>query len=286
VHSCLWGAVIAHRLKIKFNIPYIITEHRGRFNENNYTKSTDIKKWFIKLLKQPLLKANAIIPVSHLQIKSLEEISGNKLNCFPIPNPVDEIIFKPVSGRIENQHVSNFYTVTNFLPYKAPEILIHSFHEALIQENNIFLFLIGDGPDRNRIEDLCNKLNIQDNVHFLGRVSNTKMPTIISPFDFLVLSSLNEGQPVVVGESMLCGKPVIGTNIISDIDIPDFAGYIVPVGDKEALTLTLLKAHREKTKFNAVKIRDFALKRFARSAVIPAIIQVMKTATTNQKGIN
>lgn len=282
VHSCMWGAAVAFRLKTHFNIPYVITEHRGRFNENNFTINTDIKKWFFKILKQPLLKADAIIPVSHLQIKYLEEIAGAKLKCFPIPNPVDETIFKPGNTIIKHGESTIFYTITNFLPYKAPEILIHSFYKASLIEDKIQLKIIGDGPDKIKMEELSSKLGIEKKVHFLGRIANTRVGEIINQSDFLVLSSLNEGQPVVVGESMLCGKPVIGTSVISEVDVPAFAGYIVSAGNSDELTNALLKAHQEKSKFNALEIREFSLKRFAKSAVIPSIINIFNTALTQK----
>lgn len=111
----------------------------------------------------------------------------------------------------------------------------------------------------------------------LGQQPSDKVRDIINSSDYLVMSSYNEGQPVSVGETLLCGKPVIGTSIISKTDVPDFAGYIIPVGDTKKLTDILIKAHHEKTNFNSDDIRKFALTRFAKSSVIPDIIKVMNS---------
>jgi L-malate glycosyltransferase len=283
VHSCLWGGLVADKIKHKYRIPYVITEHRGRFNEYNFTKAIDIKNKDYKLLKPGLVNANAIIPVSHLQIKTLEEIAGKKLNCFPIPNPVDEYIFKPSDKAKKSKLLTNFYNITTFLPCKAPEILINAFFQASKTENDIFLHFIGDGPDRYKSEKLVHKLHLENKVQFYGFQPSEKVRDLINDFDFLVMSSYNEGQPVVVGESLLCGKPVIGTQIISEIDVPKFAGYLVPVGDSVKLANALIKAHKEKNKFESSEIREFALKRFAKTVVISSIIEVMNTVIKTKK---
>jgi L-malate glycosyltransferase len=277
VHSSMWGGCVAARIKKKYHIPYVITEHRGRFNENNFTKEKDILPWYRPLLKVALLNADAIIPVSHLQISILENIAQQKLNCIAIPNPVDEKLFIPTDQKESRSTVTNYLNISNFLPYKAIDILVKAFNDALKSENNLQLHLVGKGPGLNFINELVHQYGITDKVHFYGLLSSEEVKKRIQAVDFLILSSYNEGQPVVIGETVLCGKPVIATDIISREDVPSFVGYIVPTGNIEALTQAILLAHNEKKNFDPVRIRDFALNRFSHVHVIPAIIKVLES---------
>jgi len=276
-HSCMWGGYVASAIKKKFGIPFIITEHRGRFNEKNYFKQQEILPWHYPFLKKALIEADAIIPVSEKMESILEGIAARKLFCTTIPNPVDEDFFKPGGELKANSEQTGFLNITNFLPYKAIGILIKAFFLASQQESHIRLHLAGDGPDRIGYEALVKKLNLDGKVFFHGQRSQQEILNHIHTCDFLVLSSYNEGQPVSIGETTLCGKPVICTDVVSATDLPEFAGYIVETGNPEALADAMLVAHRHKKSFEASMIRSFALSRFSRKVVITKIVQLMKS---------
>lgn len=92
-HSCLWGGYVSSLLKDKYGIPYLITEHRGRFNEKSFYSQKEIAPRYIPHLKKALSMADAIIPVSERLIVPLENIAGRRLPCITVPNPVDENFF-------------------------------------------------------------------------------------------------------------------------------------------------------------------------------------------------
>jgi glycosyltransferase involved in cell wall biosynthesis len=276
-HSCMWGGYVSAIIKRRYGIPYVITEHRGRFNEKNYFKQQEILPWHYPLLKEALIWADAIIPVSEKMVSVLEGIAGIKLKCKPIPNPVDQDIFKPVDKQKANAEHTEFLNITNFLPYKAIDILIKAFYTASQKESGIRLHLAGDGPDRGVYEALVKKLNLDGKVFFHGRKTQEEVLNQIRSCNFLVLSSYNEGQPVSIGETILCGKPVICTDVVSISDLPEFAGYIVETGNQEALAEAMLVAYAHKNSFEASVIRSFALSRFSRNVVIAEIVRVMKS---------
>jgi glycosyltransferase involved in cell wall biosynthesis len=277
VHSCMWGGVVADRIKKKYRIPYLITEHRGRFNKNSLTADTDIRPWFIGKLRNALRNADTIIPVSALQIESLEKIAGVKLPVVVIPNPVDEKLFSPCYDERKEKKRIELLNISMFNRWKAIDLLLKSFARVLQNREDVFLHLVGDGPDNEAMKELAITLGIDAHVKFHGFLKSEAVRERLCAADYLVLSSITEGQPVVVGEALLCGKPVIATNVVSEEDVPDYCGYIAKAGDTGNLSKTILLACAEIKKFRSDQIRNFGMNRFAKSKVIEQVLKVMYT---------
>jgi glycosyltransferase involved in cell wall biosynthesis len=281
VQSCMWAGYVAAKIKKKYKIPYVIIEHRGRFNKNDYFGNKDIRTWHLPLLKEALTQADAIIPVSEMLVSTLNRVAGKELNCIPCPNPVDESFFEPAPSEVSSWKETVFLNISNFLPYKAISILIHAFRLACLKTPDLRLHLVGDGPERQSTEKMVLEMSLKDRVIFYGIQEREGIKENIQGCDFLVLSSFNEGQPVIIGEATMCGKPVICTDVISKADVPDFAGLIVPAGDIEALAEAMLFAHEHRTEFNAGKIRTFAQGRFSQKVVITEIIRAMESVISS-----
>ena len=64
VHSSMWGGYVASFIKQKYGIPYVITEHRGRFGYITSLAQAKFKSWYPVPLRQALSHADMIIPVS------------------------------------------------------------------------------------------------------------------------------------------------------------------------------------------------------------------------------
>ena len=67
--------------------------------------------------------------------------------------------------------------------------------------------------ERTDLEKYARKLNVEDNIRFIGNVSNENVLTLINKSDVLVLPSLSEGFPRVILEGMLCGIPIVASNV-------------------------------------------------------------------------
>lgn len=283
VHSCLFGGAVAARIKEKYGVPYVITEHRGRFNLNNRRSEKNLLPWFGKYLRQGLVRANHLIPVSELLIKRLEVIAGSKLNCTVIPNPVDDTLFRTDPAFRSEPERTKFLSVSAFMPVKGLDILVHAFARAVGTNRNLYLDFVGDGEEKIRIQKLVADLQIESHVKFHGFLNKKEVSVMMQQCDFLVLPSLTEAQPVVISEAMLCGKPLIVSDVVSSADVPDYAGYVVPAGETEPLATALAKAHSEKSRFNPGQIRSFAVNRYARSNVILKIAGIFRLVIDEEK---
>jgi glycosyltransferase involved in cell wall biosynthesis len=94
------------------------------------------------------------------------------------------------------------------------------------------LLIIGDGPQRWRLERYCDQLRMNDRAHFLGE--RPDVARLMPHFDVLWLGSGYEGQSNAIMEAMAAGVPVVATDIPGnrDLVVPEDTGYLVPVGDR------------------------------------------------------
>lgn len=123
-------------------------------------------------------------------------------------------------------HVSNFRRV------KRVEDAVRMF-KKLHEKMPAKLLLVGDGPDRSRIEELCRSLHICDNVRFLGKQDPVEELLAIS--DLFLMPSESESFGLAALEAMACQVPVISSDAggIPEINIHGKTGYLSKVGDVE-----------------------------------------------------
>lgn len=98
--------------------------------------------------------------------------------------------------------------------------------------NDVHLLVIGDGPERDRLQRFRDQCRIPDKVHFLGERND--VPRLLPHFDALWSTSGYEGQSNAILEAMAAGVPVVATDISGtrELVVPDTTGYLVPVGDR------------------------------------------------------
>lgn len=137
-----------------------------------------------------------------------------------IPNGVDTSFFMPKSDPdVEKNADWTLLTVARLVPYKGVGELISALID-LTKEMDIELIVIGEGPDRPRLEVLAEGAPVR----FTGFVEEERLPAYYSIADAFVLPTFGEGMPLTLLESMACGTPVVSTQSGS---IPDFVDETV-----------------------------------------------------------
>jgi glycosyltransferase involved in cell wall biosynthesis len=94
------------------------------------------------------------------------------------------------------------------------------------------LLILGDGPQRRRLERYREQNEITDRVHFLGERDDVSR--LMPHFDVLWLASEYEGQSNAILEAMATDVPVVATDIAGnrDLVVDGVTGYLVPIGDR------------------------------------------------------
>lgn len=115
--------------------------------------------------------------------------------------------------------------VGRFCYQKNHDFLINVFYEVQKEDKDMILLLIGEGELKEEIQEKVKKLNIQDNVIFLG--TTNKVQNYLQAMDLFVLPSRFEGLPVVGIEAQASGtKCLFSNNITKETKIVDNTEFL------------------------------------------------------------
>jgi N-acetyl-alpha-D-glucosaminyl L-malate synthase BshA len=195
-----------------------------------------------------LEKADAVTAVSNFIAKEAHESLGISREISVIPNFVDSDRFKPAPCTDPEAKNSNDVTVThisNFRPVKRIQDLIYAMNIVTKKAPDARLVLVGNGPERHRIERLVDELNLGSNVEFTGYRSD--VPNLLGCSDVVVLCSETESTPLTLLEGMSCGLPVVATEVggIPEIVDDGVNGFLVPLKHPEAIAERILELNAD-----------------------------------------
>jgi L-malate glycosyltransferase len=142
--------------------------------------------------------------------------------------------------------------VSNFRKVKRIEDVVEVFFN--IQKTlPAKLMMVGEGPEKEAAEELCQKLGIEDKVIFFG--NSDEVHKILCFTDLFLLPSEKESFGLAALEAMACGVPIISTNTggLSEVNIANVSGYLSEVGDVEGMTKNALKILQNKETHNTFK---------------------------------
>ncbi len=124
--------------------------------------------------------------------------------------------------------------VSNFRPVKRVQDVVGMF-KLLNQRIPSRLLLIGDGPERQRIETICRQSSGCDSIQFLGKM--TRPEEVMASCDLFALTSDSESFGLAALEAMACGVPVVSTDTggLPEVNIQGVSGLLSAVGDTEVM---------------------------------------------------
>jgi glycosyltransferase involved in cell wall biosynthesis len=127
---------------------------------------------------------------------------------------------------------------------RVPDVL-ETFKRLLALGVDAQLVLVGDGPERDRLEEQAHELGIQKRTLFAGY--QREISEFYDLFDAFLLPSRNEGTPVVAIESLAARTPVVATRVggVPDVVRDGVDGFLTDVGDVDALAARLAELARD-----------------------------------------
>ena len=237
------------------NIPFITTLH-----------GTDITL----VGKDPSFEPVITFSINHSNVVTAvsENLKKDTLELFNIDKEIEVIPNficledykqtnnKKYKNRIAKNNEKVITHISNFRKVKRIQDVIKSF--KIINESiPSKLVLVGDGPERAKMERLARELNISTDVNFLGNLKSTKEVLNIS--DLFMLPSSSESFGLAALEALACGVPVIATNKggIPEVVEHSISGYLSKVGDykdmsKNALSILNDEKNHLEFKNNAI----------------------------------
>ncbi len=250
--------LLAVKIKKKYKVPLVFTEHWTGYLPENKNHISRIKKIIITYI---IKNTQYIIPVS----KTLKEAMikmGFKSKFTVIGNAIDTTIFKP--AKKENKILKILHI--SYLNDKQKNVrgLLKVIKKLSTMKIDFRLDIIGDGS-HHEIVKLIKQLSLPKNIVFLHKTKNTKEVACFMQKANLYISFSNyETFGVVLIEALACGTPVISTKtgILTELKQQPFV-YLIPINDRKMLLKQILKFNKHKPSFDLNNLHQFVASDFS-----------------------
>jgi GalNAc-alpha-(1->4)-GalNAc-alpha-(1->3)-diNAcBac-PP-undecaprenol alpha-1,4-N-acetyl-D-galactosaminyltransferase len=258
------------------NIPILVTEHT---NLDMYQEFLPLP-WRI-LRRFTYKKAAAVVAVSNNTSSQMSRYVPDDL-LHVIPNPAD-----PAGCQGEpslNIEGPTIVSMGRLVESKGVDVLIKAFARSIEKNPEWSLLILGDGPERLKLESLAGELGIHDKCHFAGAVNNPG--PVLAQAELFALASRFEGFPMSLVEAMVCGLPVVCTKYSSDtgeIVSDGEDGVLVDVDDESGMAEALahLMSNDRLREQMSLKAKELT-KRFSLKSIINQWNSLL-TKTTGQQ---
>ena len=210
--------------------------------------------------------------LEHFKIKKTIKVIPNFI-CFEDYKLFNNEKYK---RRIASNNEKIVTHVSNFRKVKRIQDVLKIF-KIINNSNPSKLVLVGDGPERPKMERLSRELEISDHVNFLGNLKSTKEVLNIS--DLFILPSSSESFGLAALEALACGVPVISTNSggIPEVVEHGKSGFLSEAGNFEEMgqnALNIISDNQTHNKFKSNAIKS--AKKFDIQHILPKYEEVYK----------
>jgi len=226
----------------------VVTEHT-LLSEHLRRQVAPVRVCFSTMCRLFYPKADRVVGVS-------SAVAADLTAHFHVPADRVGHIYNPVVGSalkrkaeeacvhpwLADKTIPTLISVARLSPEKDFDTLLEAF-SLLRRAMSVRLLVLGDGPDRGRLERRAMDLKIDADIDWMGMVANP-LP-FVRDADALVLSTFYEGLPTVLIEALYVGTTPVATDApggIREILEDGRYGYIVPMQDAQALSEGMLKA--------------------------------------------
>lgn len=246
--SLYWASLVS-KLIFKNKPKFVFTEHS--------THNQRREKGYLRIIDKLVYSSyDKIISISQqTQINLIKWLKAKNNGRFVvIENGIDLKKFKEAKPYLKHEINAKFSEDTQLI------CMVGRFSEAKDQvtlikamkhiPSKVHLLLIGEGPLKEKNEELVNQINLEDRVHFLG--FRDDVPRILKTVDIVVLSSKWEGFGLAAVEGMAAGKPVVASDVPGLSEIVTGFGLIFEVGNSEELANKINQLINDPLKYNEV----------------------------------
>jgi teichuronic acid biosynthesis glycosyltransferase TuaC len=205
-HAALPCGHAAMLLARDLGIPFVVTVHGlDAFLTNQ------VPGWFgrrcSKVCEDVYGAAARVICISEQVARRVREGRGGAANISVVYNGVDSSLFSPTREPASEKEI--VLSIGNLIPIKGHELLLRAVAAMTPSHPQVQCRIIGDGPERARLQQLARELRIEDRVHFLGRRPRSEVAAAMQECALFALPSWYEGLGCVYLEAMSAERPPI-----------------------------------------------------------------------------
>lgn len=264
VHFTEFSIVTAYKIKKKYNIPYILTEHSTDFLDGKHEKSYKKGSVIYKKIFLALKNSKKIICVSSYLKKKIKKYYNLKDEKFKI------IANLSLDIGLKFKKNNDIIFVGTLEKRKNPFLLLKAFKK--IYKKKINMKIVGDGPLKIDIERYIKKNNLSKHVKLFSNLERKSVLKMIGSSKVLVLPSYYETFGVVIIEAFSMGVPVVMTDSYGVRDLNNINCSIMVKNNKlNTLAQAIEKVLKNTRKYDSNKIRNFYKKNFSSKIIINRI---------------
>jgi glycosyltransferase involved in cell wall biosynthesis len=249
-------------LSRELSIPYVVTVY-GNDDLSAAQVSSRKGKWCHRITHRIFAGSRRVVCISeHLREDVLEGM-GRGFRTSVVYNAVDPELFSPV---LEHQEPTiTVLSAGNLRANEGHDVLIRAAGVLVKEFPSFSLEVIGDGPERSRLEELAKELGLARLVRFVGRLSRRQIADAMKRCTLFVLPSRSEESGYLHLQAMSCGKAVIACRGqgIDEIIQHGTNGFLVGPGNEKELVLAMgmLLRETERRRNLGAAARDSVLER-------------------------
>ncbi|GCE11477.1 glycosyltransferase family 4 protein [Tengunoibacter tsumagoiensis] len=230
----------------------VVTIHDLAFLEHPEYAVPSLAAYLRKVVPQAVAQADVVTTVSHEVGRTLiKHFQTPPEKLVVIPNGVNLRTFRRITDPLILNATRHKFGLQSPLvlavgtqePRKNHVGLINAFYQAQKQKHGPAMLAIagGEGWLYEETRQLVAKLQLEEKVRFLGRVSELELVTLYSMADLFVFPSFFEGFGIPPLEAMACGAPVITSNLSSLPEVVGDAALLVNPYDTDAIASSMLQ---------------------------------------------
>ena len=264
---------IATYIKDKYKKPLVAIEHWSEVS------NPLLLPYVKKIGQRTYSKVDKLISVSN----SLKEAINDRFgyDSIVVHNLIGkEFTFNVKQVKSEKLH---FVSTGSLIYRKGYDLLIDAFAKSCIDKAKWSLTIIGDGPERSRLEKRIHELELADNIKLPGGTNKEGIVKILMESDVFILPSRNENFSVSVLEALSCGLPVIAS-ICGGIRecIDKHNGLLFPVDDVDSLAECLLTMYNNYSSYSRENISLNAYEKYAPLKIAKLLTDIFKSSNINK----
>lgn len=265
------GGLVGRLAGKKYNKTVIYTAHGFHFYKGASLFNRTILKWIERWLAH---YTDIIITINEEDFNTAKQFrlkaNGKVVNISGVG--IDTALYLNPHNRIEVRKILNL-SDKDFVCICMGDMVKRKNYKTAIESiayanNKRIKFLIcGRGPEEKKLKELAKRLNIEDQIYFLGFRKDIK--NLLFASDCFLFSSLQEGLPRSTMEAMACGLPCIVSDIRGNKDLIDDqrGGFLVHPIDAEGFANSInqiiddTSLCRNMSKWNLNRIKEFDIEK-------------------------
>lgn len=245
IHSHLFWSELMSRESTLPKIKYVTHCHdnmvqfepfslKTLFSKKRFTQFYE-RLWILNKYKKCDNHFIAISKDTEAYFKKVLPVSLRKIKL--LPNAINySVYFDPKQKTIDRSQKIKLINIGRFAVYKNQQFLLYVIKRLLDEGIDVELTFLGDGPEKNNVEEQAKMMGLKNNVFFKGNVSNVS--EILHQHHIYVHSSISEAFGLVLLEAMAAGLPVVALDAKGnrDIVINGQNGFLIDLPDSDCFT--------------------------------------------------